>query len=139
MLRKEVLSPTIWIRSLELSKRKMDRASSLLNEGYHEESLIQSYTSMFHAARAMLFHDNVVEKSHLCVISYLEEHHSESIGLDLIVWLDIHRVERHEMIYGLDQVFNVEDEARLAYQRCAIFHQRICTILKSSDQSGQSK
>jgi len=129
LLRRESIEPGRWKRSLEISAMKMERASSLIKDGYYEESIFQAYTSMFHSARAILFRDGVVEKSHLCVISYLEENYSLKIGQDLIGWLDDYRIERHEAIYGMDQIIKIEDEASLAFDRCRLFYETVHHLL----------
>ncbi len=60
-------------KALEMAKVKNERARDLFENGFFEESIVSSYTSMFQAARALLFHDGVVEKSHACVVAYLRE------------------------------------------------------------------
>jgi len=134
LLRKENIGPGRWERSIEVSSLKLERAKSLFEDGYYEESIFQAYTSMFHAARAVLYHDGVSEKSHVCVISYLEEYHSSQIGIDMIGWLDEYRIERHEAIYGMDQIFRIENEARLAVDRCMEFHGRIQRLIHAEEE-----
>jgi len=129
LLREERTGPGLWERALEISREKMKRAIDLLRDGYYEESILQSYTSMFHAARAILFRDNIIEKSHVCVISYLEEMYSPDLGLDMISWLDQNRIERHEVIYGMDQIVKLEEEAQLSKDRCVVFVERITNLL----------
>ena len=89
-------------KALEMSEIKLERAQNLFENCFYEESIITSYTSMFQAARALLFKDGITEKSHACVVSYLRENYAKSLGYDHISWLDTYRLERHESFYGLD-------------------------------------
>ena len=89
-------------KALEMSEYKRERAEELFENCFYEESIVTSYTSMFQAARALLFKDGITEKSHACVVSYLRENYAKSLGPDRISWLDTFRLERHESFYGLD-------------------------------------
>jgi uncharacterized protein (UPF0332 family) len=59
----------------KMAEVKRQRAQDLFDNAFFEESIVSSYTSMFQAARALLFHDGVIEKSHACVVAYLREHY----------------------------------------------------------------
>ncbi|RLI58954.1 MAG: HEPN domain-containing protein [Candidatus Asgardarchaeum californiense] len=89
-------------KALEMSDHKRKRAEELFENCFYEESIVTSYTSMFQAARALLFKDGITEKSHACVVSYLRENYAKSLGHDRISWLDTFRLERYESFYGLD-------------------------------------
>jgi uncharacterized protein (UPF0332 family) len=47
---------------------------------------------MFQSARALLFHDGIIEKSHAFVVAYLKEHFSSKLGQNMINWLDTYRL-----------------------------------------------
>lgn len=60
-----------WVLDLEKSKRSLEVAASKLEEAEkafkHElfdATIVLSYTAIFHAARAILFRDGIIEKSH---------------------------------------------------------------------------
>jgi len=59
------------MKALEMAELKRERSVELFNNDFYEESIVSSYTCMFQAARALLFKDGVIEKSHACVIPKL--------------------------------------------------------------------
>ena len=84
---------------------------------------------MFHAARAILFHDGIIEKSHVCVVAYLRENYSSKLGQNMINWLDTYRLERHESFYGLEKTTIDEDEAKDALEKSEKFLELVQQIL----------
>ncbi len=97
------------LQSLEVARKKLILAENALNAELFEACIIYGYTAMFHAARALLFKDGVVEKSHICTAIYLREKYSQVIPLGLINSLEVHRAERHEALYGLEFKTTKED------------------------------
>jgi uncharacterized protein (UPF0332 family) len=81
---------------------------------------------MFHAARSILFRDGIKERSHLCVISYLQEEYPEL--KKLANQLDIYRRNRHNTLYALDFLIT-EDEAHQAINDAEQFYRQIKDIL----------
>jgi len=63
-------SPGKKLARKELKLAEEDQKISLksLSGGNHKWSIIQSYYSMFHSARALLYSENYREKSHFCLI-----------------------------------------------------------------------
>ena len=116
-------------KALEMSERKRERSKELFENRFYEESIVTSYTSMFQAARALLFKDGITEKSHACVIAYLREHYANSLGHDCINWLDTYRLERHESFYGLDPSELDKQEAKDAINKSRKFFSSIKSIL----------
>ena len=112
-----------------MSERKRERAENLFENGFYEESIVSSYTSMFQAARALLFRDGITEKSHVCVIAYLREYYVKSLGPDRISWLDTYRLERHESFYGLDPSELDKQEAKDAIDKTDKFFSSIKDIV----------
>jgi uncharacterized protein (UPF0332 family) len=108
-------------KALEIAEVKKERALDLFEHEFFEESIVASYTSMFQAARSILFHDGIIEKSHACVVSYLKEHYSSTLGQNMINWLDTYRLERHESLYGLEKTSIDEDEAKDAIEKSEKF------------------
>ena len=92
------------IKSIEIAFEKLNRSYALFEDEFFEEALVKTYTSMFHAARAIFFKDGIIEKSHVCVVAYLGDNYSSELGKDKISWLDTYRLERHESFYGLDEL-----------------------------------
>ena len=97
------------IKSLEIAKEKLVLAETALSAELLESCIVYGYTAMFHAARALLFKDGIIEKSHVCLALYLRKNYSQKIPLSLINSLDIHRAERHEALYGLEFKTTKED------------------------------
>jgi len=60
-------------RSMEVAEAKLEEAEKALVYGLLDATVILAYTAMFHAARAVLFRDGVIERSHICLIEYLKE------------------------------------------------------------------
>lgn len=88
------------LRSLELSRSNIEDAVENMSIHRYRVVAISSYSSMFHAARAILFRDGIKERSHECIPVYLKEKYPELETLANI--LDSYRRFRHDAIYGLD-------------------------------------
>ena len=89
-------------KSMEIAKKKLSEAERALSLGIFEFAVLEAYMTMFHAARALLYKDGIQEKSHFAVFVYLKEKYSGRIPLSIINFLNIHRIERHEAMYGLE-------------------------------------
>ncbi len=88
--------------SMSMAGKKKKLAAKALNAGIFESCIIAAYTAMFHAARAALYRDGVQEKSHKCTAVYLREMYGDKIPAHLLNAFDVHRIDRHEALYGLD-------------------------------------
>lgn len=55
-------------KELRLAKDDLNTSLQSLSERNYKWSIIQSYYSMFHSARALLYSKNYREKSHFCLI-----------------------------------------------------------------------
>jgi uncharacterized protein (UPF0332 family) len=95
--------------SLETSKSKLDKAKKLLNSSFFNESVLSSYTSMFHAARALLYNDGFQEKSHYAVYVYLNEKYAGKLSPVLINFFYNYQKERHTILYGFSDEVSKED------------------------------
>jgi uncharacterized protein (UPF0332 family) len=62
---------------------------------------------MFHAARAVLFKDGLKERSHICVILYIEEKYPDLRRFTRL--MDGYRRSRHTVLYGLEDEAVEED------------------------------
>ena len=92
--------------------------------------MILANTAMFHAARAVLFRDGIVERSHVCLIEYLKDRYVKTGRMSeaLINTLNAARVDRHETLYGLETRSN-EGEAEHSLRRAREFLSMVKTIL----------
>lgn len=118
-------------RSMEVAEAKIKEAEKALGYGLLDAAVILAYTAMFHAARAVLFRDGIVERSHVCLIEYLKERYVKTGRMSeaLINTLDSARVDRHEALYGLE-TRSSEREAEHSLQRAKDFISMVRTILK---------
>lgn len=115
-------------KSLEIAESRLARAKEALNIKIFDFVILESYMAMFHAARALLYKDGIQEKSHYAISIYLKEKYYNKIPLPVINFLEIHRSERHEVMYGLEYKPEKED-AELALQDARIFIIEIKKIL----------
>ena len=56
-------------RSIEVAQAKLNAAEKAFSHGLLDATVVLAYTTMFHAARAILFKDGIIEKSHVCLIA----------------------------------------------------------------------
>lgn len=115
-------------KSLEIAESRLTRAKEALNIKIFDFVILESYMAMFHVARALLYRDGIQEKSHYAISIYLKENYCDKIPSPVINFLEIHRTERHEAIYGLDYKPEKKD-AELAIQDAEIFIREIKKIL----------
>ena len=95
-------------KSVKIAEKYLANAKKSFNAGIDEMAIIAAYSSVFHAARAILFLDGVAERSHVAIYEYLKEKH-KSLGLDLIASFDLYRKLRHSVAYGLDTKIETKD------------------------------
>ncbi len=114
LLRKERPDKQRAQRSIEVARAKLEQAEKAADNELYDAALVLAYTSMFHAARAILFKDGVVEKSHVCLVEYLREEYARKgrISEGLVINLDRLRIDRHEAIYGLETTVLEEQASR---------------------------
>jgi len=99
-------------RSIEVAKHKLELAQKEIEAGIYENAAVTTYTAMFHAARALLFKDGVKERSHWAVYVYLKEKYADKIEPRLLNELNSLRLERHDAMYGLEEIKEeIEGEA----------------------------
>lgn len=115
-------------KSLEIAEDNLKDAKVGLNHNLFKFAVMSSYMAMFHAARAVLYHDGIQEKNHFAVYIYLKEKYRGELSEAILNLLNIHRIERHEAIYGLEYVPEKED-AKTAIQDARVFINEIKRIL----------
>lgn len=130
LLREERSDPRRSERSMEVSEAKLEDAEKALRAGLPDATVILAYTAMFHAARAVLYRDGIVERSHVCLIEYLKERYVKTGRMSeaLVNTLDSAQVDRHETLYGLE-VRSSEREANYSLRRAREFLSMVKTIL----------
>jgi len=88
--------------SIRTSEIKLDESKRLFSLDFFNNSVISAYTSMFHAARALLYKDGIQEKSHYAIYIYLKEKYSNKIQLSLINSFFNYQNKRHYVLYGFE-------------------------------------
>jgi len=126
LLKKTKPSKQYAVKSLETSRKYMQNAKDNLKLKNSNLVIFCSYTAMFHAARSILFCDGVKERSHLCVISYIQETYPHLKRL--ANQLDTYRRTRHNTLYALDFLVS-DDEAQQAIEDAKHFFQQIKKII----------
>ena len=116
-------------KSIEIAEQRLNDAENALKLKIWKYVLTESYMAMFHSARALLYKDGIQEKSHYAVYIYLKERYKDKVPLNIINYLNIHRGERHEAMYGLE--FNPDKiDAETALNDARIFVNKIKEILR---------
>lgn len=128
LLKKDTQDDKKAAQSLKVAKSKLEQAKKSLKADLPEPTIIYAYMTMFHAARAILFKDGYIEKSHFAIVVYLEEKYSQKIGPALINKLNTLRTLRHEGLYGLDSEFSNE-EAESAIKDAEEFLEQIKRLI----------
>ena len=86
--------------SIQKAERLLEEAKNNFKSGSFDSTLVFAYSAAFNAARAILFKDGYREKSHECVVLYLDRKHPE-ISSDLIALLNKYRTSRHGVLYDI--------------------------------------
>lgn len=111
-----------------MAKKRFQDAKEILKYNIYRSAITESYMAMFHASRALLYKDGVQEKNHYAVYIYIKEKYKDKIPTSVINLLNIHRIERHEVVYGLDHEPK-KDEARQALNDAKLFIAEIEKLL----------
>lgn len=126
LLRKMKPSKQYAMKSLETSLSYIQNAKDNLKMKNNNLVIFCSYTSMFHAARSLLFKDGIKERSHLCVISYIKETYPRLRRL--ANQLDTYRRNRHNTLYALDFLIS-DDDAKQAIDDAELFYKQLESII----------
>lgn len=110
----------------------LSEAEGLEKAGFYRMSVVTAYAAMFHAGRALLFRDGVVEKSHYCLALYLRKNYGESgkLPVGLITALDGLREERHDVLYGFSGAKLENEDAESAIESAGRFIEAVARLLK---------
>ena|SRR3989344_2472399 len=74
----------------------------------YDESVVNSYASMFHTCRVLLFKEGFTEKSHYALFIFIKD----KIEKKFINEFNNLRLERHEITYGLDKFIVNKEETK---------------------------
>jgi uncharacterized protein (UPF0332 family) len=121
-------------KAFEIAHKNLLKAERLLKHGFHEEAVVAAYTAMFQSARALLFKEGIFERSHYCVIEYLREYYVKKhlLSQDYLHSIDVYRTQRHEALYGLEEISYEKDEVKDAIEKTKKFIRVISQIAKKS-------
>ncbi len=103
LLKKSVMGKDAVDSEVLMAEKNLKEAGDLLALEKYNASLIYSYTSAFHSARALLYRDGYKERSHACIVEYLYENYVGKGLLEerFVSKLNYLRRERHETFYGM--------------------------------------
>jgi uncharacterized protein (UPF0332 family) len=119
--------------SIKIAEKKLNEAKRLSESGFFSNALLSSYTSMFHASRALLYKEGVQEKSHYAVYFYIKERFSGKIPMSLINSLNHYREIRHNILYGEESEIE-EDDSENSIIDAEDFLEEIKKIIKDGKQ-----
>ena len=90
-------------KELDSAEYDLERARNSLEEEDFKWASVQSYYSMFHAAKALVLKKGYREKSHFCLIIALRELYvkEEELIAEMVENLELCMSLRHEADYGL--------------------------------------
>lgn len=116
------------MKSLEISGKYLSNARANFKMGLHTVTVLLTYNSMFHAARALLFKDGYKERSHWAVVEYLRGKYAVQLGEGPINKFDTFRVLRHSAAYGLESKEDRE-ESKIMREFAEIFLNKIKELI----------
>ncbi|OPX71417.1 MAG: HEPN domain protein [Methanoregulaceae archaeon PtaU1.Bin059] len=97
LLRKTQPSAQKATRSLDQARVWLEEARITYRAEAYRSALVAAYMAYFHAARAILFRDGLREKSHGCILLYLESYAQKGL-------ID------HTWVERFDQVMSIRNE-----------------------------
>lgn len=89
-------------KELDSAEYDLERARNSLEEDF-KWAAVQSYYSMFHAAKALVLKKGFREKSHFCLVIALRELYvnEDTLNAEMVENLELCMHLRHEADYGL--------------------------------------
>ncbi|MFH0986765.1 MAG: HEPN domain-containing protein [Candidatus Micrarchaeota archaeon] len=112
------------IKSIEVSEKYLIKAKANFKINLYDVAVLLAYSSMFHAARALLFKEGFKERAHWAVVEYLRSRYSSELSEPTINKLDTFRILRHSTAYGLDSETDSE-EAKMMLEFAAEFIEKV--------------
>ncbi len=115
--------------SLKMAEHKLQIAEKELNAKIAESAIISAYSAMFHCARAILFKDGFKERSHYAAWVYLNEKYGNAIERKFLLELGNLRLQRHELLYGLENSGSNDQDAKAAIDSARGFLERVKRLI----------
>ena len=112
LLRKENIDLEKAKKSMQIAEYKLERAKKLFELDIYDESVVNSYASMFHTCRVLLFKEGFTEKSHYALFIFIKDKYKDKIEKKFINEFNNLRLERHEITYGLDKFIVNKEETK---------------------------
>lgn len=128
-IRRDASAPSRVTGSLDSADRFLAAARKNIGIKEFEMAEIAAYNSAFHSARALLFSQGYLERSHTCLVtavSYLFKEDKEI--QNFAATLDKLRLSRHNVQYGGSLV--LPDEAEFATEFAKRFYDEVLARLK---------
>jgi uncharacterized protein (UPF0332 family) len=115
-------------KEVESSEYDLERARNSLGEEDFKWAAVQSYYSMFHAAKALVLKEGYREKSHFCLVIALKELYvkEDRLNAEMVENLELCMSLRHEADYGLTYH---QESAETALKYAEEFLDRALTLL----------
>lgn len=119
-------------KAIEIARKNLVKSESLMKHGFYSEAILAAYTAMFQSARALLFRDGIFERSHYCVVEYLKEHYVKKHLLpnEFLYAIDLYRTQRHEVLYGLEEISFEESEVKDALASAKKFIKTVSQMIR---------
>jgi uncharacterized protein (UPF0332 family) len=121
--------------SLKTAKHHIENAKKVFSMKIYDLAFISSYNAMFHSARAVLFNDGVIERSHVCIVEYLKS--KKMFSKKYVNLLDMYRLKRHATQYGLEVLIK-RKEAKISIENAEEFIDAV-EVLLDIDKEPPSK
>ncbi|MDD3292720.1 MAG: HEPN domain-containing protein [Candidatus Pacebacteria bacterium] len=86
-------------KELEMAQEDLKCAKGSFLSNNYKWSTVQSYYSMFHTSRSLLYNKGYREKSHYCLIEAIRAFYIEEISFDFIEALQLGRTLRENADY----------------------------------------
>lgn len=100
LIRKTAPSREQALLALDKAEEAFGDSKANLEDGRHDATVTLAYVCLLNASKAILLKDGFQEKSHVCIIRYLEAKHLPRLGKETIRALDSFRETRHDVQYS---------------------------------------
>jgi uncharacterized protein (UPF0332 family) len=97
LIRKTAPSKEQALLSLAKAEEALNDAQANLEDDRYNATILLAYSAILSASKAVLLKDGFREKSHACIVRYLEAKHSKELDWHMISLLDSFRDERHDV------------------------------------------
>ena len=118
------------LRIAEKAEVMFDEAKKNLDSGAPDSSMLMAYEVMLLSGKALLAKDGFREKSHYCVVVYVQEAYADKgrISKEIVELFDHYREVRHMVAYDPD-FFAAESDAEKALRSAGQFLNAVKKLL----------